>query len=192
MTYRIGRGEQGVLTYEPYKSYLLPHWRFRTVPIAQKSSEALWSKFLEFYEQSGFVGMDITRKYIQMGMTRSKRYANHKGGRKYVDGKGNGNLIEKSKGHEGKEEKEEASRILKGVWERCRNHEGYMELKKEFLKEQKEWLKTEDEVKLEADQNPEDPSKKKAKSGRVKLEEEQEALDPLKADPMKRPKLETD
>lgn len=137
--YRIARGEQGVLTYEPYKSHLLPLWRFRTVPIATDSSRALWDKFLFFYKEGDFVGMDMSRKFIQMGMTRAKRYANHKGGRKYVDGKANGNLIEKSKGHEGKEEKEEASRIFKEVWQRCREHEGYGELKKEFLKEQKEW-----------------------------------------------------
>jgi len=57
LSYNIGRGEQGVLTYEPYKSYLLPLWRFRTVPIARTSSEALWGKFLEFYEVGDFVGM---------------------------------------------------------------------------------------------------------------------------------------
>jgi hypothetical protein len=36
--YRIGRGEQGVLLVEPYKSELLPHWRFKTVAEAEKSS----------------------------------------------------------------------------------------------------------------------------------------------------------
>lgn len=141
MTYRIGRGEQGVLTCEPYKSYLLPHWRFRTVQIARASSDTLWNKFLEFYQQKDFVGMDMTRKFIQMGMTRSKRYANYKGGKKYVDGKEKGDVIQKSKGHNGREEKEEASRIFKEVWERCRSHEGYLELKQEFLREQKVWLK---------------------------------------------------
>ena len=32
--YRIGKGEQGVLLVEPYKSELLPHWRFRTPELA--------------------------------------------------------------------------------------------------------------------------------------------------------------
>ncbi len=90
MTFRIGRGEQGVLTYEPYKSYLLPHWRFRTVQIARASSNTLWNTFLEFYQQKDFVGMDMTRKFIQMGMTRSKRYANYKDGKKYVRWQGKG------------------------------------------------------------------------------------------------------
>lgn len=144
MSYRVGRGEQGVLTFEPYKSHLLPHWRFRTVAIARASSQVLWAKFLEFYAHQDFVGMDMTRKFLQMGMTRSKRYANYKGGRKYVDGKEKGVRHERSEGHEGKAEKEEASQIFRGVWERCKEHEGYQEMKKVFLKEQKEWLQREE------------------------------------------------
>jgi len=87
------------------------------------------------------VGMDMSRKFIQMGMTRAKRYANHEGGRKYekVEGGGRGELIEKSRGHEGKEEKEEVSRVFKVGWERCKEHEGYVALKERFLREQKEW-----------------------------------------------------
>jgi hypothetical protein len=83
MSYRIARGEQGVLTFEPYKSILLPHWRFRTVPIAQHSSSTLKSCFDHYVKAGDFVGADMARKFIQMGMTRAKRYANHKGGRKY-------------------------------------------------------------------------------------------------------------
>ena len=30
--------------------------------------------------------MDMARKFLQMGYTRSRRYANHKGGRKYKEG----------------------------------------------------------------------------------------------------------
>ena len=137
MSYRIGRGEQGVLTFEPYKSLLLPLWRFRTVPIARESSRALWAKFLDYDAQEDFVGMDMARKFIQMGMTRAKRYANHKGGRKY-DGV-TGKELEKSEGHEGKREKEEASEVFREVWGWCREHEGYAEKKKAFLKELKEW-----------------------------------------------------
>jgi hypothetical protein len=110
--YRIARGEQGVLTFEPYKSYLLPHWRFRTVSIARTSSTTLYDHFLAFYDAEDFVGMDMARKFIQMGMTRSKRYANYKGGKKYDGGKERGGQKEKSKGHEGKEEKEEASKCV--------------------------------------------------------------------------------
>lgn len=177
-SYHILRGEQGVLTYEPYKSHLLPLWRFRTVPIAQESSQALWNEFLQFHQDADFVGMDMTRKYIQMGMTRAKRYANHKGGRKYErgeDGK-RGREIEKSRGHEGKEEKERASMVFKGVWERCRGHEGYAELKKRFLKEQKEWEESErDNVKLEPEDDERGNVPRSSRSRKKIKKEERES-----------------
>ena len=137
LSYRIGRGEQGVLTFEPYKSALLPLWRFRTVAIATKSSEDLWAQFLLYDKQDDFVGMDMVRKYCQMGMTRSKRYANHKGGRKYD--KISGKQLEESRGHAGIEEKLEASNVFKEVWQRCKSHEGYLQKKQLFMAEQKVW-----------------------------------------------------
>ena len=101
------------------------------------------------------MGMDMCRKYLQMGMARAKRYANYSGGRKYVkvkaedegdgqDGEGGGKDSEevqmaKSEGHKGKQEKEEASRIFREVLEKCEAHEGYAEKKRVFLKEQKAW-----------------------------------------------------
>ncbi len=81
--YRIGRGEQGVLTVEPYKSELLPLWAFRTADIARISAVAIYARYLEYRECDDVVGMDMARKYLQMGFTRARRYANHPGGRKY-------------------------------------------------------------------------------------------------------------
>ena len=83
--YRVGKGEQGVLTCEPYKSELLPLWRFRTPEIARKSSDAILAKFRSYLARDDFVGADMARKFLQMGYTRSRRYANYKGGRKYGD-----------------------------------------------------------------------------------------------------------
>ena len=81
--YRIGKGEQGVLLVEPYKSELLPHWRFRTPEAARKSADALYQRFLEYKGQGDFVGMDMARTFLQMGFTRARRYANHRSGRKW-------------------------------------------------------------------------------------------------------------
>ena len=78
--YRIGRGEQGVLLVEPYKSEILPHWRFKTVPEAKRSSAAIYRMFLGYLKQNEFVGADMARKFLQMGWTRARRYANHKSG----------------------------------------------------------------------------------------------------------------
>ncbi len=81
--YQVGVGEQGVLLVEPYKSELLPHWRFRTPEIARASSQKLFEMFLAYKTTKDFVGMDMARKFLQMGWTRSRRYANHKTGRKW-------------------------------------------------------------------------------------------------------------
>jgi hypothetical protein len=81
--YRVGRGEQGVLTAEPYKSELLPLWRFKTEAIAKESSKALLPAFIAYRDASDIVGMDMARKFLQMGYTRARRYANHRSGRKY-------------------------------------------------------------------------------------------------------------
>lgn len=81
--YRVGKGEQGVLICEPYKSELAPHWRFKTPAIASKSSEAIYRMFLLYLDAGDFVGADLARKFLQMGYTRARRYANYKGGRKY-------------------------------------------------------------------------------------------------------------
>lgn len=80
--YRIGRGEQGVFHAEPYKSELLPLWAFKDAETAQKSSDAIYAKFLEYRAEGDFVGMDVARKYLRMGYTRSRRYAKYKGGKK--------------------------------------------------------------------------------------------------------------
>lgn len=82
--YKVGKKEQGVLLVEPYKSELLPHWRFKTADIAKKSAEAIFSIFLDYKKKEDFVGMDMARKFLEMGHTRSRRYANHAGGKKYA------------------------------------------------------------------------------------------------------------
>lgn len=82
--YRVGKGEQGVLMVEPYKSEILPFWRFKDPETAMKSSEKIYDMFLEYLQVHDFVGADMARKFLQMGYTRARRYANHKSGRKYA------------------------------------------------------------------------------------------------------------
>ena len=108
--YRVGRGEQGVLLVEPYKSELLPHWRFRTPELARESAAKLREMY-EAYKRAGdFVGMDMARKYVQMGWTRSMRYANHRSGRKYV-----GPVPEDKRGRSGAHGREVAPREPDGT-----------------------------------------------------------------------------
>ena len=85
--YHIGRGQQGVLICEPYKSNICQHWRFKTVQEAELSSQMILSMFYDFVDKEDFVGADMAKKFLHMGFTRARRYANHRDGRKYnVDG----------------------------------------------------------------------------------------------------------
>lgn len=146
-SYEMGRGETGVLSFEPYKSLVLPYWAFRTVPIARNSSQILWAVFQSYVTRADFVGADMTRKFIQMGMTRARRYANHKGGRKYSpQGVTGQRLLARWEGGDEAEvgrrrEKEEASDIFKAVWRRCIEDETYQALKREWREEKKKKTK---------------------------------------------------
>jgi Domain of unknown function (DUF4385) len=122
--YRVGVGEQGVLLVQPYKAELLPHWRFATPDLARVSSEAIYGLFLEYLRAGDFVGADMARKFLQMGYTRARRYANHKGGKKY-----DGPVPEDKKGVSGAHgrpqlprtppdpQKAEAAAIFKAKWD---------------------------------------------------------------------------
>ena len=86
--YRIGRGEQGVLLVRPYTNTICAHWRFKTPREAVISSNRIFGMYLDYRDEKDFIGMDMCRKFLEMGFTRSRRYANHKTGKKY-DEKGN-------------------------------------------------------------------------------------------------------
>lgn len=66
LTYVVGRGEQGVLSFEPYKSFLLPLWRFKDPDVANLSSARLEREFDTFVDEGDFVGADMARKFLQV------------------------------------------------------------------------------------------------------------------------------
>ena len=86
--YRIGRGEQGVLLVRPYTDDICKHWRFKTPCEARVSSLKILHMYHTYKGTEDFVGMDMCRKFLEMGFTRARRYANHKDGKKY-DAEGN-------------------------------------------------------------------------------------------------------
>ncbi len=125
--YVIGRGEQGVLIAEPYKSEILPYWRFATPVLARQSAGAILGLFETYKQQSDFVGMDMARKFLQMGWTRSRRYANHRDGRKY-DANGKVRVQE----HDAEiSPKAESARIFKCYYDQIRQDDTYLALKKQ-------------------------------------------------------------
>ncbi len=133
--YRVGKGEQGVLTVEPYRTEIVGHWRFKTQEIARESSAKIYEMFLDYKKQKDFVGMDMARKFLQMGITRARRYANHPSGRKYKKVTREIIPIEKID-----EEKAESARIFSEKYYLAKNDEVYQKL----MKEHKEKYESED------------------------------------------------
>ena len=122
--YRVGKGEQGVLICEPYKGELVSLWRFKTPEIARESSRAIYRKFLAYLRRGDFVGADMARKFLQMGFTRARRYANYKGGRKYDPE--DKRQLEKGTGDP---QKAESARIFFDAWKRAEAKPAYARMK---------------------------------------------------------------
>ena len=134
--YRVGKGEMGVLLVQPYKSEILPHWRFKTPEIARESSEKIYQLFLDYKANGDFIGMDLARKFLQMGYTRARRYANHRTGQKY-----DGPVPDDKKGQSGAHGREqlpraedpvkaESARIFYAKYLEAREDPDYKKLKK--------------------------------------------------------------
>ncbi|EHA4403837.1 DUF4385 domain-containing protein [Salmonella enterica subsp. enterica serovar Enteritidis] len=122
--YQVGRGEQGVLLVEPYKSEILPFWRYKDEASAMKSAEQVYQLFEAYRQQDDFVDMDMARKFIQMGYTRARRYANYKGGKKYAE---DGSL--NTRGND--PIKAAAATVFKGWWDKIRQDEDYLKRKRQ-------------------------------------------------------------
>jgi len=136
--YRVGKGEQGVLLVQPYKSEIVPHWRFKTPEIARQSSETIYQLFLDYKQKGDFVGMDMARKFLQMGVTRSRRYANHRTGQKY-----DGPVPDDQKGRSGAHGREmlpldvdpvkaESAAIFREKYLQAREDPDYKKMRKEW------------------------------------------------------------
>lgn len=128
--YLIGRGEQGVLIAEPYKSEILPHWRFKTPDIAKESAKKIYDMFLDYKKDFDFVGMDMARKFLMMGWTRSRRYANHPSGNKY-DSDGN---VKRQSEYAMSSEKAHSAEIFFTYYSKAKDDPDYIKMKKDHVK----------------------------------------------------------
>ena len=126
--YRIGRGEQGVLLVRPYTDDICAHWRFVNEETAIKSSDAIYSMFCTYRRNKDFIGMDMARKFLEMGFTRARRYANHSSGRKYDS---NGKVRPQEVDWK-TNEKAKAAQIFKVIRDKAAYDPTYKEMRKEW------------------------------------------------------------
>ena len=129
--YRIGRGEQGVLLVRPYTNDICTHWKFRTPEIAVRSSNHIYGMYLDYRDQKDFIGMDMCRKFLEMGFTRARRYANHNTGRKYK--KGTRDILPQEEDHATSKYAQSAT-IFKKVRDIVAKNEIYVRMRKEWRK----------------------------------------------------------
>ena len=125
--YRIGRGQQGVLICEPYKSEICAYWRFKTIREAQVSSQNILAIFYTYVNDGDFVGADMAKKFLHMGFTRARRYANHRDGRKYND---DGTIIPQEPDALTCEKAQSAT-IFYCAWKEARENQKYLQMKAE-------------------------------------------------------------
>jgi hypothetical protein len=125
--YEVGRGEQGAFKIQPYKDELLPHWDVKTLDGAETAARALFERFEEYRTEDDFVGMDMARKYLQMGWTRSLRYAKYPGGKKYED---DGTEREPQQWYD--EEKYEISQVYRSYLDRVEADDAYTDRRAEW------------------------------------------------------------
>ena len=132
--YKIGKGQQGVLICQPYKSEICPHWKFKTPQIAKVSAEKIYSLFLSYLDNDDFVGADLAKKYLHMGFTRSRRYANHKSGKKYQNKDGEWSILKQEEDWNSSQ-KAQSAEVFKVYWQLARDNKKYLSLKENFLYE---------------------------------------------------------
>ena len=125
--YEIGRGEQGAFKVQPYKDELLPLWGIADREAAESGAADIYERYREYREREEFVGMDMARKYLQMGWTRAMRYAKYPGGRKYVEE--DGERVEREPQEWYDAEKREIALTYKGYLDRVREDDRYQRLR---------------------------------------------------------------
>ena len=126
--YRIGRGEQGVLLVRPYTNDICAHWRFKTPKIAMMSAHTIFDMYLDYLEEEDFIGMDMCRKFLEMGFTRSRRYANHNTGKKYDK---EGNITPQEPDHMTSKYAESA-KVFKKVRDLVAKNDVYVKMRKQW------------------------------------------------------------
>ena len=127
--YRIGRGEQGVLLVRPYTNIICDHWRFRTPDEAVRSANKIFAMYLDYRDDKDFIGMDMCRKFLEMGFTRARRYANHNSGRKYK--KGTREILPQEE-EQMTSKYAESARIFKRVRDIVAKSDDYVTMRKEW------------------------------------------------------------
>ena len=84
--------------------------------------------YLDYRDEEDFIGMDMCRKFLEMGFTRARRYANHNSGKKYDD---DGNVRPQEEDH-ATSKYAKSAKIFKKVRDIVANNDTYKKMRKEW------------------------------------------------------------
>ena len=88
--------------------------------------------YLDYRDEKDFIGMDMCRKFLEMGFTRARRYANHNSGKKY-DSEGN---VKPQEPDHATSKYAKSAIIFKGVRDIVAKNETYVKMRKQWRSEE--------------------------------------------------------
>lgn len=71
--YPLDMDDEQALDIAPYANRLLPYWRYGTNSEAALSAAQLYEWVMRYKEAGDFVGMDVARRLLRLGMTRARQ-----------------------------------------------------------------------------------------------------------------------
>ena len=93
---------------------------------AKVSSQTILGMFYDFLDKEDFVGADMAKKFLHMGFTRARRYANHRDGNKYAP---DGSVLPQEPDALTCE-KADSARVFHAAWKEARENVKYLLMKK--------------------------------------------------------------
>ena len=125
--YSVSKGVSGVFSVSPYKDQIIKHFTFKNIEQSKASAEKIYNMFEEYRDKKDFVGMDMARKFLELGYLQSLRFSKFSGGKKYTK---SGNLKRSSYKEK---EKLEISNVYKSYLDKANSDKVYKSLKRNML-----------------------------------------------------------
>ena len=127
--YIVDNGLKGMYTFEPYKSLLLPLFKYKSQKAAKRSTEKLLYQFNKNLGED-FIACNMCVKYLRAGVIFSRRYNRYgKSGRVYDE---NGERKGMLKIKDRDKEKMDITRMYEKALKECVSNEEYKGMKKVF------------------------------------------------------------
>jgi len=73
--YPLDMDDEQALDVAPYASRIIPYWRYGSAAEAATSAAQLYELYTRYKESGDFVGMDVVRRLLRLGLTYARKLA---------------------------------------------------------------------------------------------------------------------